>query len=294
MKRIIPCLAALTTLSVCLGPALAAAPGDDLQRLTPEQAAVARQMLEFMPAMEREFWSQVDALNGSAPTESQVFEPDSARYEVRTKRGKVIEKAGVMTAITRIEKPPFVNGGIWNRFFEVAVHPANPKVGMLHATFVVQVGTNGQSTVAGTIDQMKAGQPPEDLQYLDEKVSEVFTKYGRDREKFRVKGCGKPNEGGWKWHRPSTCTGASIFGADLAVNEQDYGFVSGVFRAGVSAYFDILRKRYRETATPEDYAAQDFMRRRWLEDQLFWDVLAKNFVPYEAWSAVNAPPVVKY
>ena len=36
------------------------------------------------------------------------------------------------------------------------------------------------------------------------------------------------------------------------------------------------------------------MRRRWLEDQLFWDVLSKNFVPYEAWSAVNAPPVVKY
>ncbi len=36
------------------------------------------------------------------------------------------------------------------------------------------------------------------------------------------------------------------------------------------------------------------MRKGWLEDQLFWDVLAKNFVPYEAWSAVNAPPVVKY
>ena len=36
------------------------------------------------------------------------------------------------------------------------------------------------------------------------------------------------------------------------------------------------------------------MRKGWLEDQLFWDVLAKSFVPYEAWSAVNAPPVVKY
>jgi coproporphyrinogen III oxidase len=287
--------AALAALLSCLTmPAHADSPGDNAGQLTPEQAAVARQMLEFMPAMEREFWAAVDQLNGRATAESQIFDPDSAHYEVRTKRGKVIEKAGVMTAITKIEKPPFVNGGVWNRFFELAVHPATPKVGMLHATFVVQVGTNGQSTIAGTVDQMKAGQHPEDLQYLDAKVTEVFAKHGMDREKFRVKGCGKPNEGGWKWHRPSTCTGASIFGGDLVVNEKNYAFVSQVFRAGVEAYLDILRRRYREKPTADDYAAQDFMRRRWLEDQLFWDVLSKNFVPFEAWSAVNAPPVVKY
>jgi coproporphyrinogen III oxidase len=294
MKRIIN-PAAIIVILLCVSPrSFGGSPGDHADQLTPEQATVAKQMLEFMPAMEQEFWTAVDKLNGRATAESQLFDPDSAHYEVRTKRGKVIEKAGVMSAITKIEKPPFVNGAVWNRFFEVAVHPATPRVGMLHATFVVQVGSNGQSTIAGTLDQMKAGQPPEDLQYLDTKITEVFAKHGMDREKFRVKGCGKPNEGGWKWHRPSTCSGASIFGAELTVNDKNYAFVSEVFQTGVRAYFDILRKRYRERPSAEDYAAQDFMRRRWLEDQLFWDVLSKNFVPYEAWSAVNAPPVVKY
>jgi coproporphyrinogen III oxidase len=109
-----------------------------------------------------------------------------------------------------------------------------------------------------------------------------------------VGGCGKPNEGGWKWHRPSTCTGASIFGANLDASQKNFEFVSDVFRTGMQNYFTLVKKRYRERYTEVDVQAQDFMRRRWLEDQLFWDVLSRNFVPYEAWAAVNAPPVVKF
>ena len=62
----------------------------------------------------------------------------------------------------------------------------------------------------------------------------------------------------------------------------------------METYFELVRKRHRAHYSDADLKAQDFMRRRWLEDQLFWDALSRNFVPYEAWSAVNAPPVVKY
>jgi coproporphyrinogen III oxidase len=276
------------------GAARAAGPGDNFDQLTPEQQVAARKMEQFMADVEKEFFAKVKALNGNDTIYQEVVEPGNAHYEIRVTRGPVLEKAAVMTAITQAEKPPFVKGGRWNRFFEIAVHPKTPKVGMLHATFVVQVGEDGSSTIAGTIDMMKAAQHPEDLEGFRAERDAVFTRHGVDPAKYVVGGCGKPNEGGWKWHRPSTCTGASIFGANLDVNEQNFDFVADVFRSGMERYFELLDKRRGESVDATDLQAQDFMRRRWLEDQLFWDVLSKNFVPYEAWAAVNAPPVVKF
>lgn len=251
-------------------------------------------MLVFMDEVEKEFFGYVKEFNRSDTIYQQFVDPGNAHYEIRSTRGKVLERAAVMTAITQAEKPPFVKGGKWNRFFEVAVHPKTPKVGMLHATLVVQVGADGTSTIAGTIDMMKSAQPGEDLTWFRARRDEVFTRHGVDPSKYVVGGCGKPNEGGWKWHRPSTCTGASIFGANLDANPNNFEFVSDVFRTGMENYFALVKKRYRERYDAKDLQAQDFMRRRWLEDQLFWDVLSRNFVPYEAWAAVNAPPVVKF
>lgn len=293
MFRIVAVLM-LASLMLMTGPARAAVPGDEIERLTPGQAVVARQMLVFMDEVEREFFDRVKSLNGKVSIASETVDPGNAHYEIRVTRGKTIEKAAVMTAITQAEKPPFVMGGRWNRFFEVAVHPKTPRVGMLHATLVVQVAENGSSTIAGTIDMMKAAQPDEDLAWFRSGRDEVFLRHGVDPAKYVVGGCGKPNEGGWKWHRPSTCTGASIFGASLDVTEKNFAFVADVFRSGMQNYFELLDRRRRDRYGDAELRAQDFMRRRWLEDQLFWDVLSKNFVPYEAWSAVNAPPIVRY
>jgi coproporphyrinogen III oxidase len=287
-------LTSILALLVLATTARAAGPGDNFDQLTPEQQVAARKMERFMADVEKEFFAKVEALNGNDTLYQEVVEPGNAHYEIRVTRGPVIEKAAVMTAITQAEKPPFVKGGRWNRFFEVAVHPKTPKVGMLHATFVVQVGEDGSSNIAGTIDMMKAAQHPEDLDWFRAERDAAFTRHGVDPAKYVVGGCGKPNEGGWKWHRPSTCTGASIFGANLDVNEQNFDFVADVFRSGMERYFDLLDKRRGESVDAADLQAQDFMRRRWLEDQLFWDVLSKNFVPYEAWAAANAPPVVKF
>jgi coproporphyrinogen III oxidase len=279
--------------------ALAAGPGDDLDQLTPEQAEVARDMLDFMAATETRFWARVDALNGMKPgkaaVETLVMDPPkNGHYEVRVHRGKVVEKAGIMTVNTQLEKPPFVIGGRWNRFIEVAVHPKTPLLGMLHATFSVQVSSKGEGNIGATMDMMQAAQPPEDLALFDERVTAVFAKYGMDREKYRGKGCAQKREGPWKYYRPGTCTGVSMYGPDMLADEKHFALVSELYSTVVDTYFDLLDKHKRQRYGATELAAQDAMRRGWLEDQLFWDVLAKNFVPYEAWAAVNAPPVVKF
>ncbi len=277
----------------------AGSPGDSLEELTPEQAQVAGQMLDFMTSIEARFWARVDNLNGVKPGQAKVESlvmdpPENGHYEVRVQRGKVVEKAGVMTVTTVIEKPPFIIGGKWNRFIEVAAHPATPLVGMLHATFSMQFSSKGVGNIGATIDMMKAAQRPEDLALFDERITAVFKKHGVDRERYRGKGCAQKREGFWKYYRPGTCTGVSMYGPDMLADEQHFALVSELYSTAVDTYFELVQMRRRQRYTPADLAAQDAMRKGWLEDQLYWDVLAKNFVPYEAWSAVNAPPVVKW
>jgi hypothetical protein len=62
----------------------------------------------------------------------------------------------------------------------------------------------------------------------------------------------------------------------------------------VDAYLKIVEKRQGSPFSPEDLAAQDAMRRNWLEDQLFADEWTKSVVPYEVWSLANVPPTIKF
>jgi len=165
---------------------------------------------------------------------------------------------------------------------------------MLHATFSVQIAEDGSGNIGATMDMMQAAQPEEDLQLMRERVSKVFEQHEVTADKYRPHGCGAANKGFWKWHRPGTCTGVSLYGKQFLADNKTFDLVSDLYETVVSTYMEILAKRSAQSYTAEDVAKQDFMRKRWLEDQLFWDVLAKNFVPYEVWSAVNAPPTVKY
>ena len=198
-------------------PTRAAGPGDSLDELTPEQANIAREMLAFTDGIEQHFWQKVDGLNGIKPgkaeVETLVMDPaNNGHYEVRVHRGTVVEKAGFMIVNTQIEKPPFIIGGMWNRFIEVAVHPKTPYLGMLHATFSVQISNKGEGNIGATMDMITAAQSPEDLALFNERVTAVFAKYGMDREKYRGKGCAQiadnitlhPNE----WPRACTRGGA--------------------------------------------------------------------------------------
>ena len=62
----------------------------------------------------------------------------------------------------------------------------------------------------------------------------------------------------------------------------------------LAEYLAILERRQDEPFSAEDLAAQDEMRRRWLQDQFFSDPFSSRLVPYEAWSLANMPPVVKF
>lgn len=277
------------------GAALAAGPGDSIDALTPAQAVVAGRMLAFMNETEQRFWQHVGRFDGrgsATPWSADV--PDNGHYEVRVRRGDVVEKAGVMTIMTTVEKPPFIAGGRWNRFIELAVHPRTPLVGMLHATLVVQVSAQGVGNIGATMDMLKSAQPAEDLAFMEQRVAAVFARHGADRGKYRSRGCDQPNEGPWKWHRVGTCTGVSMYGPQLVADEQTFALVADLYGTVMDSYFEILQKRRRQRYSPAALEAQDFMRRRWLEDQLFWDILARRFVPYEAWAAVNAPPTVRF
>ena len=270
--------------------------GNDIDALSPEQAIVARRMLDFMATTEADFWRRADRLNGGAGvTESQSWDPpENGHYEVRVHRGSVVEKAGVMTVMTNVEKKPFIIGGRWNRFIEVAVHPKTPLVGMLHATFSVQISSDGVGNIGATMDMMQAAQPPEDLELMRSRVDEVLLRHDASPDRYHSKACNKPNEGMWKWHRLGTCTGVSMYGPKLVADEATFDLVTDLYTTIIATYFEILEKRQAQPYDATALAAQDLMRRRWLEDQLFWDMLAKTFVPYEAWSAVNAPPVVHF
>ena len=166
-----------------------------------------------------------------------------------------------MTVNTQVEKPPFVIGGKWNRFIEVAVHPKTPLVGMLHATFSMQVSDKGDGNIGATMDMMQAAQSPEDLALFDARVTEVFAKYGMDREKYRGKGCKQAREGPWKYYRPGTCTGVSMYGPDLLADEKHFALVSELYGTVVDTYFELLEKRKSQRYGAAELAAQDAMRR---------------------------------
>lgn len=290
----------LVPLLACCAVARAAEPatdaGDSLAALTPAEAAVAERALAFLAHIEQSYWAHVRALNGAAELESKSIDVDTAHYDVRVARGKVIEKAGVLAAITRTEIRPYFLGGRWNRFLEFDVHPATPLVGMLHATLVVQFGSDGSGNVGGWIDELPAKRVPEDLDYLRRRADEVFAKYGVDAQPYRVRGCdGDPNEIKRKWRRLPACAGASLYGPPaLAANERNLEFVSSMFETVLDGYFATVERRRNSRYTPEDVRLQDAMRRRWLEDQLFSDPLSSKMVPYEVWSFASVPPVVRY
>ena len=79
----------------------------------------------------------------------------------------------------------------------------------------------------------------------------------------------------------------------MTITEGNLALVTEAFQAMTDTYFEILSERKRERVTDTDRLAQDAMRRRWLEDQLFADTFSRKVVPYEVWSLANLPPAVK-
>ena len=80
----------------------------------------------------------------------------------------------------------------------------------------------------------------------------------------------------------------------MDVTEKNFNFMTEAYERFIDAYMTLIEKRKDDPYTVQDIAAQDAMRRNWLEDMLFSDPFTTNITPYEVWSLSNLPPAVKF
>ena len=211
-------------------------------------------------------------------------------------RGPVVEKAGRMMAITKKATSRIQRQTTWSRFYSFDVHPQTPLVGMLHATILLQFYEDGTGILGGWLGVMPGTRVEEDIASLKKITEDLFARHGRDIAHHRELLCvGDPLEVDHSKRRQPACAGASFYGPSMmGVTDENYRFITEAFESFVDGYMAIVEKRQDDPFTADDIAAQDAMRRRWLEDQLFADPFASSIVPYEVWSYQNVPPVIKY
>lgn len=283
-------------------PGTALAEDVRLARLSPENQALARRMVDFIARADRKYFDRVGKLNGNpgtAPAPGDVLqrETDDSIYDVRVARGPVVEKFGRMVAEGTKTQPGRIQKElVWSRFYSIDVHPKTPLVGMLHATLVVQFYEDGTGFAGGWLGVMNGTRIDEDMQALTRVVDDQFARYGKSPALYRkliVKGTEdtisafrrRPDPSGVSFYGPP------VFPQDLA---KSYELVEGLFEQFTDAYMDIIPRRADQAFTAEDVSRQEVMRKAWLVDQLFSDPFASKLVPFEVWSLSNVPPVIRF
>lgn len=278
-----------------------AAADSRLERLSPENQAVARRMVAFMERADRKYFARAQALNGSTapPSGSDVLsrETDDSIYDVRVTRGPVVEKFGRMIAEGKKTQPGRTEGElVWSRFYSIDVHPETPLVGMLHATLVVQFYADGTGFAGGWLGVMNGTRVEADMAALTGLVDQHFASYDKSPAVYRsliVKGTDdtisefrrRPDPSGVSFYGPP------VFRGDVA---RSYELVESLFEKFTDAYLDLIPAKAGVKVTADDVARRDAMRKRWLVDQLYSDPFASKLVPFEIWSLANVPPTVRF
>jgi len=260
------------------------------------QQALVKRMEAFEQRTGAAIFARLATLDRKPSIDEQVFDYDNATHTVRVARGKVVEKAGWYVNVTKKAIPPFVPEALWNRYVEINIHPRTPHVGMLHATVYFTYPASGKSVLAGYMDYVPGVWHEGDNARLKQAVDAVFAKHGADIGRFRRQLCESPF--GAKKHRDrlgAACVGVSLYDPPfMEVSAASFDLVTEAFETFVGTYFDILQERRRQRYTTADLDARDAMRRRWLEDQLFADIMSMKVVPYEVWSLANQAPAVQF
>jgi coproporphyrinogen III oxidase len=186
---------------------------------------------------------------------------------------------------------------VFGRYYGIDVHPKNPRLGMIHAAFLVQYYPDGTSAIGGTLNVLPGAASAEDLAMMKAALDEVFEKHGVDGTPLRKRVCeGTELAVDKDFRRRLACVGASFFGYPMmSVNEDNFLFMTEAYDRFVGTFLDIVEKRKNAPYTDEDIAKQDAMRLNWFEDQMFADpYAASGITPYEVWSTSFTPPVVKF
>jgi coproporphyrinogen III oxidase len=286
------------TIAVLLiaGRALAQAEVPVASTLTPEQAALAQRMETFMADRQQWYFGELKRINGEAGIETRVWNFDDADHTVSVTRGPVIEKAAWYLNVAKKGIPPFIPSVRYARYMEVDLHPHSPHAGFLHATLFLTFLDNGKSMMAGYMDYVPAVWHEDDNLTLKNAVDAVYARHGVDITRFRKQLC--ESKFGATHHRDrlkAACVGASLYDPPMMeVTEPNFALATEAWQAFVSTYLGIVEKRAHEKYTEADLRAQESMRKRWLEDQLFADTFTVKVVPYEVWSFADQAPAVHF
>ena len=262
-----------------------------------EQAGLIEKYDAFVARMDAEQLGRVMRLNDNRAVEDRRIENEYSDYALRVTRGAVVEKAGRMLTTGKKTNPGRGSGELtWGRFYSLDFHPKTPLVGMLHATIVLQFYADGTAQVGGWLGVMPGTRVAEDLSYLEQITDDWFAAHDKDNSLYRRLICKGTDDTNAYWRRRPACVGASFYGPPVYRDSvaATYDFIAGLFERFVSGYLDTVEKRAGQPFTAQDIAAQDAMRLRWLQDQLFSDPFSSAIVPFEAWSFANMPPVVKF
>ncbi len=289
-------LACVMVVAVFLAP-VQAGKNDGVDGLNEAQQAFAARTLEFLDAMDAKYFARAAEIDAGLVVTSKDFDYDFARYETLVGRGPAVEKIGRMTGIVFEPTGEVQSPTVFGRYYGIDVHPNNPRLGMIHAAFLVQYYPDGTSAIGGTLNVLPGAAPAEDLDMMKAALDEVFEKHGVDGTPLRKRVCeGTELAVDKDFRRRLACVGASFFGYPMmSVNEDNFQFMTEAYDRFVGTFLDIVEKRKNAPYTDEDIAKQDAMRLNWFEDQMFADpYAASGITPYEVWSTSFTPPVVKF
>lgn len=265
--------------------------GENIDALSSEKAELANKMLAFVDHMETKHFDTLQRLNGNADVEERFIEFDNAKYNIRVARGDVIEKAGFTTSVTKKGIQPYTQDAIWGRVVTINIHAKSPFTPYLHAFVSFQYNTDGGSSIGGWMGLVPAVRVEEDLTYVKDSIDAIFDKVGRNPDGYRNALC----SGQRKAHDVPACVGVSFYAPPfLDITEENYDLVVETFETLFDSYIEILEKRKDQAVTEQDLAAQDIMRRKWLEDQMMYDPYAQNVIRHDVRSFANYPPLIKY
>lgn len=288
---------ALLTWMAVVPFAAQSAPNDGVEGLTEEQAAFAGRALDFMSEMDTKYFGRAREIDDGLTVETKDFNYDFADYLLKVGRGPMVEKIGRMTGIVLKPTSDIQRQTVFGRYFGIDIHAKTPLVGLLHAAFLIQYYPDGSSAIGGTLNIVPGAARKEDLNYIKEALDGVFAKHGVDGAPHRKRVCeGTEMAVDHRYRRRLACVGGSFFGRNMmAVNEENFLFMTEAYDTFIDAYMTVLEKRKDEPYTDEDVVAQDAMRLNWFEDQMFADpYAASGITPYEVWSFSFSPPVVKF
>ncbi|MDD2795112.1 oxygen-dependent coproporphyrinogen oxidase [Acidocella sp.] len=207
--------------------------------------------------------------------------PEGGGGVISVMRGQVFEKVGVNISVVqghfsadfaRQMHGAGENAAFWAAGISLVAHMRSPKVPAVHMNTRMIVTTKGWFGGGGDLTPLQPGtaQAGEDAAFFHAAYKAACDRHGADYyEKFK-KWC---DEYFYLPHRKEPRGAGGIFYDYLDSGDAgaDFAFTRDVGEAFLAAYPQIVRRRMRESFTPEEREAQLVRRGRYVEFNLLYD-----------------------